>query len=208
MRAGPSVVVALMLASGAARADDHREGEYGGVTPGQTQAAADAAAAKDHKRPKRPPPKDELTWIGFQSKDGGGELFFQAPASFTVAQWIDKGQVVLVLEGLHRQVRNTRRPLDTRYFDAPIARVTARPVGAHGGGGSAHKAGIEVRIAFKNPKDAHAASVRTATEADGMFYAYLDFTGGTTATPKDDDEPAPGNGKRKGSGAGSDDSDQ
>src|SRR5205823_12650722 len=37
--------------------------------------------------------------------------------------------------------------------------------------------GIEVKITFKNPKDAKEGALRTATEADGMYYAYLDFTG-------------------------------
>ena len=164
-------IVAALLAGGAASAvadEQHKEGEYGGVTPGQ--------GPHEPGKHRRPPPRDELTWIGFAAKDGGGgELFFQAPAAFTVAQRVEKGEVVLVLEGLHRQVRNLRRPLDTRDFDAPIARVTARPVGGGGRGATAHKAGVEVRVAFKSAKDAHEAAVRTATEADHMFYAYLDF---------------------------------
>jgi hypothetical protein len=184
---GRSLILGLILAGagvGTARAQvppDHREGEYGGVTPGQATAATPAPTPPKARRARRPPPKDQLTWIGFEAKDGSGQLFFQAPASFNVVQRVDKGQLVLVLEGLHRQVANTRRPLDTRYFDVPIARVTARPTGA----GRGHRAGIEVRIAFKNAKDAHEASVRTATEADGMFYAYLDVAGGTTAKPAD-----------------------
>lgn len=189
--------MAAVLAGGAANAvadEQHKEGEYGGVTPGQGSGAPHDGG----KHAKRPPPKDELTWIGFAAKDGGGgELFFQAPAAFTVSQRVEKGDVVLVLEGLHRQVRNLRRPLDTRYFDAPIARVIARPVGAHG----AHKAGIEVRIAFKTAKDAHEAAIRTATEADGMFYAYLDFgAAGSSMTVK----PSEGEGSGSDSADGKD----
>ncbi|HTJ44741.1 MAG TPA: hypothetical protein VL463_21695, partial [Kofleriaceae bacterium] len=156
-----------------------REGEYGGVTPGEKPAQPDTAKPKH----KRPPPKDELTWIGFQAKDGGGgELFFQAPAQFTVTQHVEKGMVVVTLSGLRRQVKNARRPLDTRYFDTSIARVTARPRGSKG---------IEVRIAFKSPKDAHEAQVRTATEPDGMFYAYLDFGAGgrVDVKPSEPSEP-------------------
>src|SRR5262249_23547781 len=94
-------IVAALLAGGATYAvadEQHKEGEYGGVTPGQG-----SAAPHEGKRAKRPPPKDELTWIGFAARDGGGgELFFQAPSAFTVAQRVEKGDVVLVLEGLHR----------------------------------------------------------------------------------------------------------
>jgi hypothetical protein len=49
-----------------------------------------------------------------------------------------------------------------------------------------------VRITFKSPKDARLAALRTATEADGMFYAYLSFPegadpaagGGTISEPE------------------------
>ena len=43
----------------------------------------------------------------------------------------------------------------------------------------ARGAGITVRITFKNPKDAREGTLRTATEADGMYYAYLSFPEGT-----------------------------
>jgi hypothetical protein len=190
VRARHAWLLALCLTSAPAlaRADgpSHHEGDYGGVTPGEPPA-------KDTGKPshKRPPAKDTLTWIGFAAKDGGAQLFFQAPAAFTASQHVDKGQLIVLLEGLHRQVRNTRRPLDTRYFDTSIARVVARAVGAHHG----HKAGIEVRITFKNPKDAHEGSMRTATEADGMFYTYLDVAGSG-------DVPGAGSGSGSGSGTG------
>ena len=38
----------------------------------------------------------------------------------------------------------------------------------------------ERRVAFKNAKDAAQGAMRTATEADGMYYAYLSFAGGGT----------------------------
>lgn len=199
MRAHASWFAALLLGGAVAQAQpsppgtsEHREGDYGGVTPGQGSGAGEP----DHPKRKRPPAKDELTWIGFHARDGGGgELFFQAPAQFAVVQWVDHGQVVIVLEGLHRTVKNSRRPLDTRYFDTPVARVVARPVGAGGKGATAHKSGIEVRVAFKRAKDAHEGTLRTATEADQMFYAYLDFGGGggTVDVKPSDDGDGPDN---------------
>jgi len=172
----------------------HHEGAYGGVTAGQGSGATEDPGDRE-KHKQRAPAKDELTWIGFQAHDGGGgELFFQAPSAFTVSQRVERGTVVLLLEGLHRQAHNTGRELDTRYFDTPIARVRARPVGARGGK-DAHKAGIEVRIDFKNAKDAHEAQARTATEGDGMFYAYLDF-GAAAGGPS-------GSGAASGAGSGS-----
>jgi hypothetical protein len=148
----------------------HDEGDYGGVVPGQPHKADTG------KRPKKPPPKGTLAWIGFEEKNGGSELFFQSIAPFEVSQRVDGGSLVLELGGLHKLGQNTWRPIDTRFFDTPIARVVARRASAAKGKNS-HPADVEVRITFKNPKDAAQAAVRTATEQDGYFYAYLTFGG-------------------------------
>jgi len=147
------------------------EGEYGGVQPGQPKKP------EPNKKPKKPPPKGTLSWIGFESKDGGSDVFFQSVAPFDVSQKLENGTLVVTLNGLTKLGHNTWRPIDTRFFDTSVARVTARKKGK----------GIEVRVAFKNPKDAAQGSVRTATEADGRYYVYLSFAGGSSAaepTPK------------------------
>jgi hypothetical protein len=145
--------LAIVLLAGPALAQQHQEGDYGGVQPGHKPEKA-----------KKPPPKGTLSWIGFEPKDGAAEVFFQSVAPFNVSQHLDKGVLVVDL-ALTRLGQNTWRPIDTRYFETPISRITAK---------RGHK-GIEVRIAFKDPKDAKQGTVRTATEADGMYYAYLDF---------------------------------
>ncbi|MBV8757698.1 MAG: hypothetical protein JO257_10495 [Deltaproteobacteria bacterium] len=167
------LVLLLLACPVVATADEakgpHPEGAYGGVQPGHKP-----------EKPRRPPPKGTLTWIGFEPKSGTSEVFLQSVAPFEVAQRVDKGAVVVTLTGVTRLGANTWRPIDTRFFDTPLARVSATRKGK----------GIEVRIAFKNGKDAKEAAVRSATEADGMYYAYLDFAGGgdtsvpTTADPE------------------------
>lgn len=154
-----------------------REGEYGGVQPG----AGDSA---DKGKPRRPPAKKTLLWIGFTAKEGGAsELFFQAVEPFSVRQRVEGKVLVVLLEGLKAQARNTRRPLDTRFFETSLARVTARKVGARRArkGKPGHAAGIEVRIAFKDARDLREAAVRSDTGADQLFYAHLDFA--PPATP-------------------------
>jgi hypothetical protein len=143
------------------------EGEYSGVQPGQ------AKKPEPSKKAKKPPPKGTLSWLGFETQDGGSQVFFQSVAPFQVSQRVENGTVVVTLSGLTRLGPNTWRPIDTRFFGTPIARVTAKKKGKT----------IEVRIAFKNAKDAAVGSVRTATEADGMFYAYLTFAGGGGGAP-------------------------
>lgn len=148
------------------------EGEYGGVQPGQ-------AKKPDGKKTKKPP-KGTLSWIGFEAKNGGSDVFLQSAAPFEVSQRIDNGVLVVSLAGVSRLGSNTWRPIDTRYFDTSLSRITARKKGK----------GVEVRIAFKNAKDAAQASVRTATEADGMYYVYLSFTGGSPPPESSTTKPA------------------
>lgn len=171
MRLAPLVVVLLARPVLADEAKGpHPEGEYGGVQPGVSHKPETTRPA----RPKRPPPKGTLTWVGFEPKNGTSEVFLQSVAAFDVAQHVDKGVLVVTLTGVSRLGQNTWRPIDTRFFETPLARITAAKKGR----------GLEVRIAFKNPKDAKEGTVRGATEPDGMYYAYLDFAGGgDTAAP-------------------------
>lgn len=157
--------------------EPHKEGEYGGVVPGQKPDAPTRPA-----KPKRPPPKGTLTWIGFEAKDGGAQLFLQSTTAFQVTQKVVGGTLVATLD-LSRLGTNTWRQVDTRFFDNPLAGVIAKPV--------RRKKGIEVRINFKNAKDAREGTLRTATEADGMYYAYLSFPEGTPTDTKTDARDTP-----------------
>ncbi len=168
-----------MLLAGPAHADNvHKEGDYGGVVPGQ----------KSDAKPRRPPPKGTLTWIGFEAKDGGAQLFLQSVAPFEVNQRVE-GATLVVHANLRRLDASTWRAIETRFFDNPLSRVHAKVVRASRGGKgrAAHGAGVDIRITFKNPADAREASVRTATEADGMYYVYLSFPAGT---PTSDARPS------------------
>ncbi len=174
--------LALLLLAAPVYADElHREGQYSGVTPGEVQPRDPSSKPA---RPKRPPPRGTLTWIGFTARDGGAEVFFQSVAPFEVSQRLEGGALIVHLSLTHLG-HNTWRQVDTRFFDNPLSGIVARAVGAvratktH----AAHGAGIDVRIAFKNPKDAREATVRTATEADGMYYVYLTFPEGADARP-------------------------
>jgi len=150
----------------------HAEGEYGGVKPGEP--------LRHDGRPVKKPRAGTLAWVGFEATDGGARIFLQAPTEFTYSQHLEGHTLVVQLAGIKRLARNVRRPLDTRFFDTPVARVTVKKVGARRArkGRPARKAGVEVRVAFKRAADAREASARTATEADHWFYLYLDFGGG------------------------------
>lgn len=156
----------VLLLAGPASADNgapqqRREGEYGGVTPGRPDPGARPA------KPRRPPPKGTLTWIGFEAKDGGAQLFLQSVAPFEVTQRME-GATLVIHASLQRLGGNTWRPVDTRFFDNPLANIVAKRART--------KRGIDVRVTFKDPKAARQGTVRTATEPDGYHYAYITFS--------------------------------
>ena len=178
--------VALLAPRAAAFADDvkgsaklsgqpNAEGEYSGVAPGTNQ--------DQRKRPKQVASKSTLSWLGFASKNGGAEVFFQSAAAFEIDQRVDGGVLSVRLRGLTKQVANTRRAIDTRFFDNPLARIAAKVV-------KGKTPGVDVRITFKNAKDAKVGTMRTATEADGFFYVYLSFPEGAEQSAA----PVPANG--------------
>lgn len=137
----------------------HKEGEYGGITPGQANTLPNG-------RPRFKPAPGTLGWIGFEAKNGGAQLFFQAAGPFKITQRLDGSTLVVHLD-LYRLGQNTWRQIDTRFFDNPIAGMVAR-----------YNNGIDVRITFKNPKDAKEGALTSKTEVDGMFYAFLTFPEG------------------------------
>jgi hypothetical protein len=159
-----ALAVALALAANApvrAETPQHQEGVYTGAKPGVRPGAEEG-------KPQAKPRASTLSWIGFEAKDGGATVWLQAASAFDVTQRVEGATLVVTATGLSKMVRNTRRPIDTRYFENPLARITAK----------VRKKKVELRITFKSAKDAHEASARTATEADGLNYVYLSFPPG------------------------------
>lgn len=177
-----ALALALALTPAVAHADgtEHPEGAYNGAKPG-------VRPGSETGRPQKPPPRGTLSWIGFEAADSGATVWLQAAGNFSIEQHVVGGTLVVTITGLTRMARNTGRYIDTRYFDNPLARIDADRTG----GRKHKKGGIQIKFSFKNPKDAKEASVRTATEADGLFYTYLSFPPGTDLPPVDTTTPTP-----------------
>ncbi len=158
----------------------HSEGEYGGVSPDHP-SKPDPSTKPTTKKPS----PGTLSWIGFEAKDGSAEIFLQSVNPFEISQYV-AGSTLVVVTKLSRLGQNTWRDVDTRFFESPVSHIVARYVGAARATKSepAHGAGVEVRVAFKNAKDAHEAAVRATTEADGLYYAYLTFAGAGASPEK------------------------
>lgn len=172
-----ALLLVLLLASPALAQDaPHVEGEYGGVTPGEPARPEPAPPGAPGKA-RRPAPKGTLTWLGFEAKEGAAQVFFQAPGPFEVSQRVE-GKTLVVHLSLTRLGTNTWRHVDTRFFDTPLASIVAR---ASKRSKRRRARGIDVRITFKNGEPAREGALRTATEADGLYYAYLTFPGAAAA---------------------------
>src|SRR5262245_16611646 len=82
-------LLCLVLLGSPAFAEDAKgpntEGAYGGVQPGETKKP------EPGKKSKRPPSKGTLSWLGFETKDGGSDVFFQSVSSFQVSQRVENG---------------------------------------------------------------------------------------------------------------------
>lgn len=164
----------------------NREGEYTGAKPG-------VRPGENEGHPQRKPKPGVLSWIGFEAKDGGATVWLQAASKLEVDQHLEGSTLVVHVSGVRRMVRNLSRHIDTRFFDNPLAKITAKVVGKRRArkGRPARDAGVEVRIQFKNPKDAREAEVRMGSEADGLQYAYLTFPPGSDAGAAESDAGSP-----------------
>jgi len=83
-----------------------------------------AAPAGSSKR------RTTMTFVGFQPAASGARVFVRTngPVHYTVQQEGDK-KVVLELENTRIGTRNSRRPLDTSFFDTAVAMVAPNPAG-------------------------------------------------------------------------------
>ena len=97
------------------RTEPNPVGQYAGVAPGSANLP-----------PRAPGPGGSrlLTWPGFQARpDGASRFFLQTTAAVTHRVENQQGRVVIILEGVGIHLRNTRLPLETRYFNTPVTRA-------------------------------------------------------------------------------------
>jgi hypothetical protein len=149
----------------------HREGDYGGVSPGRAEAAGEARPGKLHKHVARASTTPLVTWIGFQVRDGGAaRVFVQLSLDAPYAQNVAGDKLVVFVTGARLGKRNSSRFIDTSFFDTRVARIEARNVGARRG----QKPGVELTMHFKKGSAAQ-AEARLDNGEDGHRYLFLDF---------------------------------
>lgn len=98
----------------------HADGTYMGVAPG-AGAQPPAAAAARKKAPLT------ITWPGFQMRpDGSSRVFIQSTAPLETQPSAAAGRYALHLPNARIAAETNRLPLDTRYFNTPVTRVSLK----------------------------------------------------------------------------------
>jgi len=88
---------------------------YQGVVPGSGQPPPRSRVAL------RGGERVTVTWPGFQMlPDGRSRFFVQTTGPVTHEPFPEQGRYVLLLRNARMHLRNTRRPLVTRFFDTPV----------------------------------------------------------------------------------------
>ena len=170
-RGGKALGLALVLATGGvARAQeegapsgDGAVGKYQGVAPGE--------GAPDGRKPPRHGRTPTVTWLGFQPQPGGGaRVFVQLDREVAHPQEVVDGALVVSLVGARVAHSNSRRFLDTRFFDTAVERVAIEPVRRKARGARPSGGGLELIIRFKDPATARELTSSMSAGKDGFTY--------------------------------------
>jgi hypothetical protein len=98
--------------------DPRATGEYAGVAPENQHTPP------RHGAVQRSQSGTLITWPGFQMRaDGGSRFFLQVSHPPQTELVRTEGRVELLVRGTSTHVRNTRRPLETRFFNTPVTRA-------------------------------------------------------------------------------------
>ncbi len=159
-------------------------GDYAGVKPGSNNPPPRVArvnAARNKNRGRR---ATLLTWPGFEQRAGGSSRFFLQVSSLIVTeQSTSDNRFELILRNSTTHVRNTRRWLETRFFNTPVTRARVERRGRR-----------DLAIVFHLRANV-TPRVSTGPGAGGFHFIYVDFPagdyGGATAAPAPEANPLP-----------------
>ncbi len=168
-----AIASASVLAQQAEVSPTRDVGQYAGVTPGTANPPPRVGAVE------RARPAKLLTWPGFQATAGGGSRFFlQVSGPVVFESRSSEGRFELVLKNTRAHLRNTFRPLDTRFFQTPVntAKVERRR--------------RDLAVVFQL-RGASTPNVTQGVGEGGFHFVYVDFPPGNWATPEPAPTPAP-----------------
>jgi hypothetical protein len=175
-----AIVILLGLAGGVAVAGaqppvtattpPHPLSEYGGVTPGSSNPPPRVGTlrARGHTtgRGAHARPNEIISWPGFQMQPSGGSRFFvQTTGPVTTEIHPSSGRVEIVFHDTAIHLVNSRRWLETQYFETPVVRAR-----------------LERRrrdmVLVMQLRAAVTPMVSTGADPTGFTFTYIDFAAG------------------------------
>ncbi|MEO0323908.1 MAG: hypothetical protein AAF447_13190 [Myxococcota bacterium] len=134
-------------------------GDYAGVSPGGTNPPPSEARARRAGAAL-------VTWPGFDPELGGGRFFLQLTAPVESTTQASPGRFEVILRNVGTHVRNTRRPLITRFHDTPVDQARVERRGRQ-----------DLAFVFTLRRDVR-PSVRQADGPGGYRYLFIDWPEG------------------------------
>lgn len=154
----------------------HPLAEYGGVTPGHTNPPP--AAGRVTTRRGRAARTAIVTWPGFQMSPSGGSRFFvQTSASIAPRVSNSAGRVEIVFPNTTIHVGNSRRYLETAFFETPVVR--------------AHLERRRNDMVLVLQMRANVVPQLSSGAEGGYFFTYIDFAAGQYRPADLTSSPAP-----------------
>ncbi len=139
--------------------DEHAAGTYAGVVPGGAQPASITVPAGQTPA--------QITWPGFQMRpDGTSRVFFQSTVPVPVQTSLTAAKFVMKLPGTQIAGNNNRLPLETRFFNTPVTRVTITHA----------RDGVTVTLDLRAPVTPAVSGERGAS---GYAFTYIDLPAGS-----------------------------
>lgn len=145
----------------------HASGTYTGVVPGSANPAP--AAAHAERAVKGAP---TITWPGFQMRpDGSSRVFIQSTAPLEPkVLTTDNGKFELQLPRARVAEKTNRLPLDTRFFNTPVTKVSV----------SVARSGAVVQLDLRASVT---PQISTDTSPNGYFFTYIELPKGEYLKP-------------------------
>lgn len=140
---------------------------YEGVVPGTGhRPPAEGRLARRARRARRPAPVSILTWPGFQSTEGGGSRFFvQTTAAIGATVSRTDGRVEILFPNTTIHLSNSRRWLETEFFETPVTRARLE------------RRGRDMVLVMYLRADA-VPTVTSGVGENGYHFTYVDFAPG------------------------------
>jgi hypothetical protein len=139
--------------------DEHAAGTYAGVVPGGAQPASITVPAGQTPA--------QITWPGFQMRpDGTSRVFFQSTVPVPVQTSLSASKFVMKLPGTQIAGDNNRLPLETRFFNTPVTRVTITHA----------RDGVTVTLDLRAPVTPQVSGERCTS---GYAFTYIDLPAGS-----------------------------